>query len=123
MTTVHGHVISAVRGFQTNNITTQGIVYIAVQGWKENRMTKDEAIIELGYAKDFQTPKRKEALDMAIESLTERKGKWITTEVSGKDYTNEEFQTYIHECSRCGCVEFLRTKFCPHCGAKMGVEE
>lgn len=32
-------------------------------------MTREEAIFELGYVKDFQTPKRIEAIDMAIEAL------------------------------------------------------
>lgn len=32
-------------------------------------MTREEAIFELGYAKDFATPKRVEAINVAIRSL------------------------------------------------------
>ena len=50
----------------------------------------------------------------ALLSVTPQrpKGKWIDM--------GEGFSPY--ECSKCGGVEFKKSKYCPNCGAKMEVE-
>ena len=40
-------------------------------------MTREEAIIHLGYLKDFKTPAQIEALDMAIKALEQPEQRWI----------------------------------------------
>jgi len=85
-------------------------------------MTREEAIRLIGWLKS--TTNREddlEAIDMAIEALSERpKGKWI-------EVTNGRGG---HECSNCHAYapsymsgdEHL-SDFCPNCGADMRGEE
>ena len=76
-------------------------------------MTKqEEALIVLNkYANDYLTAKEDyPAFEYAIECVRERKvGKWEWY---------KESPTYMR-CSSCGEAEFRKTKYCPHCGAKM----
>lgn len=86
-------------------------------------MTREEAIETLGHVVPFATQngeKIAEAIDMAIEALSERpKGEWILS-----DNPN-----MLYECSNCGhgfqkqvhgkSVVFYAQNFCPNCGADM----
>ena len=49
-----------------------------------------------------------EAIDMAIEALSERTGEWV-----------DKGNWMGIECSRCKCHSRYVTPFCPQCGAKM----
>lgn len=42
----------------------------------------------------------------------DKKEHWLTI------YTSP----FVYECSKCGCVEDKKTKFCPNCGATMNLE-
>lgn len=98
-------------------------------------MTVEQAINEL---KDWQTAFSRmdknmsyaiEALDMAIEALSElpRVGKWVYEERKRLDDETDDGPVYVTEkwwkCSKCGFdMGFLESeptdKFCPQCGDK-----
>lgn len=50
-----------------------------------------------------------QALDMAIEALTERTGEWIKVKGSRS----------VAKCNRCDSIGRVYLNFCPSCGAKM----
>ena len=91
-------------------------------------MTRKEAISRLKEGEPFSEiydPVWNEALDMAISALSvpeRKKGEWVEREVKSRE------GTYL-ECSRCGCLPptlecadriiFMRSNFCPDCGADM----
>ena len=74
-------------------------------------MTREEAIDMLStMAGDCVYTDEIMALNMAIEALRERpKGRWIRYKYSHK----------LGECSLCGEIVAIRSKFCPNCGADM----
>jgi rRNA maturation endonuclease Nob1 len=86
-------------------------------------MTKEEKLIEelkrliqkydcdTSYADEFT---RNYVQIPTIELEPIRRGKWI-----------ERWFGYGYKvrCSKCGCLDDKRTDYCPHCGAKMEVEE
>lgn len=56
-----------------------------------------------------------EAIDMAIEALSERTGEWI--------YSTKQLEIVpMWECSCCRIRAAKKFNFCPHCGAKMDGE-
>lgn len=75
-------------------------------------MTREEAITRLKIMAwlygSVEREQNIEAIDMAIEALSERTGEWIDT------------GNWIGiECSRCKCHSRYVTPFCPQCGARM----
>ena len=56
-----------------------------------------------------------EAIDMAIEALSERTGEWI---FNPKDAIELMFTK--PKCSKCGFESADGGNYCPNCGAKMG---
>lgn len=86
-------------------------------------MTIKEAIEELIKTKDYpiSEPASDEALDMAIQALKRKRGKWIQ---NGTGYNDEP----IYKCSQCSKrVTFWEDgsfNGCPYCFAEMkGVDE
>ena len=76
-------------------------------------MTREEAIVELKWFKGHTFNSTEEALDMAIQALESKKGKW------GRGYS---FPDGVYwRCSECG--EFIKVKFpmnfCNSCGSDM----
>lgn len=58
---------------------------------------------------------RVEALDMAIEALSERpKGEWIEERVKS---VGDVWEKIWYRCSKCKRHEYRKTNFCPNCGA------
>ena len=76
-------------------------------------MTREEAKEALSVLKIYDNQWLREAIDMAIEALSERTGEWIENAPEGQDID----PPYI--CSICGHAESTRTPFCEQCGAKM----
>ena len=83
-------------------------------------MTREEAIKRLEVHKKFMDSrgvKTKDAIDMAIEALSERTGEWILVCDSEGEGDN------LYRCSECGCEygcqEYDKPNFCPDCGADM----
>lgn len=84
-------------------------------------MTREEAIQRLKANRDaMYFPETIEALDMAIEALTNvqnmHKGKWIDRSEGGK-IRNPWWES--HKCDQCGYVGSGVWRFCPNCGARM----
>ena len=86
-------------------------------------MTREEATAiledEAYILYEDDSPYNRQAFDMAIEALEERKGKWIVDD------------EYI-DCSYCRREKWSRVpyeqlvsrfRFCPNCGAKMEVKD
>ena len=79
-------------------------------------MTNKEAIEELKKVDTLDMPARLcEAHYMAIKALEQepKTGHWIDMD--------EGFSPC--ECSECKSVEFIKSKYCPNCGARMESEE
>lgn len=109
-------------------------------------MTREEAIAELSVLHErLSNPKDcedgcysweygwyAEAVDMAIEALkggdaVKRETTWtinspITISAVQGEWiykTNDESVCEEWKCSKCGNWNFVKTNFCPHCGARM----
>lgn len=83
---------------------------------KGEKMTRDEAL-EILKAIYFIDEKKQKALNMAIETLERKHGKWIDQVV--------EDELLAQKCSVCGYLEYVygRPNYCPNCGADMRGEE
>ena len=77
-------------------------------------MTREEAIEMLNNVREYTDD---EAIDMAIEALSERTGEWIVVCDSEGEGDN------LYRCSKCGCEygcqEYDKPNFCLNCGARM----
>ena len=71
-------------------------------------MKREEAMYLLNNLRSVAEGKEDEAIDMAIEALSERTGEWI-----------DKGNWMGIECSRCKCHSRYVTPFCPQCGARM----
>lgn len=80
-------------------------------------MNKQEAIEWLKSIRRTSIFEQVEAIDMAIEALSERTGKWILVCDSEGEGDN------LYRCSECGCEygcqEYDKPNFCLDCGAYM----
>ena len=83
-------------------------------------MTREEAIKILKAIRVYEcypksaSEETKEAIDMAIEALSERTGEWI---FNPKDAIELMFTK--PKCSKCGFESSDGGNYCPNCGAKM----
>ena len=92
-------------------------------------MTREEAIAVLTMQKSMVTSGQAccKALDMAIEALSERTGKWIEVDC----FESEKHSVTDMRCSLCGKYASVvlphRTRcvytFCPNCGTRMVNDE
>ena len=88
-------------------------------------MTREEAIGHLHtviiYSEnDGYTDEVREALKMAIESLDEEYGEWISEIVEGEDWKGCKRQYYQPiSCSKCHSSNHRKSTYCPNCGRKM----
>ena len=95
-------------------------------------MTKAEAITILEVSKHMATSGRmyNQAIDMAIEALSERTGEWLEVEVFPEVYDIEGVKTWGSEmqCDQCGfrhtAIEghMAQYNYCPNCGANMEIK-
>ena len=95
-------------------------------------MTKAEAITILEVSKHMATSGRmyNQAIDMAIEALSERTGEWLEVEVLPEVYDIEGVKTWGSEmqCDQCGfrytAIEghMAQYNYCPNCGANMEIK-
>ena len=90
-------------------------------------MTREEAIEILNddayvlYEDD--SPYNRQAYDMAIEALREqKKGKWIS-QVGGGYCCSKCGRYALHDVDGKFALLFAKSKYCPHCGAKMEVQD
>lgn len=90
-----------------------------------NKITREEAKEALSVLKIYDNQWLREAVDMAIEALTNvqnmHKGKWIKKQVF-----NPELDKYVPiiECSVCGYEPYYggsesKFNYCANCGARM----
>lgn len=88
-------------------------------------MTREEAKEALSVLKIYDNQRLREAIDMAIEALTNvqnmHKGEWIKKQVF-----NPELDKYVPliECSACGYKPYFggsesKFNYCANCGARM----
>jgi len=69
------------------------------------------------------SPYNRQAFDMAIEALQEKKvGKWLS-QVGGGYRCSECGRDALHDVGEKFALLFTKSKYCPHCGAKMEGEE
>ena len=95
-------------------------------------MTKAEAITILEVSKHMATSGRmyNQAIDMAIEALSERTGEWLEVEEFPEVYDIEGVKTWGSEmqCDQCGfrhtAIEghMAQYNYCPNCGANMEIK-
>lgn len=80
-------------------------------------MTREEAIKEPELiAKVTMWNDRREAVEMAIEALKDRPhGEWIERH----EIINQITFFGENRCSNCGKRSFIKSDFCPNCGADM----
>jgi len=85
---------------------------------------KFNAIVEYEYPVEHKTPVKAELILHGDSVVTEnikwqRTGHWIECEELSSHYAD------VYKCSACGRhgEEFIKFKFCPHCGAEMEVKE
>ena len=81
------------------------------------KMTKEQAIIQLNKVIEIANPKTVEAIEMAIEVLGQevKTAYWLP-------YAERDGKTVEWVCSSCRMIKSAtsdRTEYCPVCGARM----
>lgn len=120
------NVQTARHGFLTNILYTKATAQTA-EAITEGKMTREEAISRIN--NDLECHKKelsaayKTALNMAIEALQEqKKGRWISQ--AGGGYCCSKCGRYaLHDVDGKFALLFVKSKYCPNCGADMRGEE
>jgi len=71
---------------------------------------------------EYNCCKQDEVINMAISALEKqvaKKAHWEIYQAIGSFCLNGDFEVLSWQCSECGGISTLYSRYCPNCGAKM----